>query len=106
MGRTWPFASFVGASARYTARFLGAVTLAGLDSLYAQRMACSPSAVTTDPPSLDTAYPPQMRAVRLPSGGAPPNGVRYLAQGGGHHPRAVLLYGFRGAAPTGALALA
>lgn len=106
MGWTWPFASFVGASARDTARVLGAVTLAGLGSLHAQRMACSPSAVTTDPTSVDTAYPPQMRAVRIPSGGVHLNGVLYLAQGGGHHPTAVFLHGFPGDEKNGDLAQA
>jgi uncharacterized protein len=68
----------------------------GLGSLRAQNPPCSVAAVTADPNSVDTAYPPAMRAVRIPSAGLHLNGVLYLAQGPTVHPTIVFLHGFPG----------
>jgi len=83
-------------SVRQTLGFVVAISLAELGTLCAQRVACSPAAVTTDPNPIDTAYPPKMRAVLIPSAGVRLNGVLYVAQGRGVHPTAVFLHGFPG----------
>jgi dipeptidyl aminopeptidase/acylaminoacyl peptidase len=56
---------------------------------------CSIDAVVADPSPPDSAYPPEMRTVRIPSG-VDLNGVLYLAQGAGPHPTTVFLHGFPG----------
>ena len=83
-------------SVRQTLGFVVAISLAELGTLCAQSVACSPAAVTTDPNPIDTAYPPKMRAVLIPSAGVRLNGVLYVAQGRGVHPTAVFLHGFPG----------
>jgi len=83
-------------SARHTAGFVVAISLAGLGSVQAQNGACSPAAVTADPSPVDTAYPPVMRAVLIPSAGVRLNGALYVAQGRGPHPTVVFLHGFPG----------
>jgi pimeloyl-ACP methyl ester carboxylesterase len=54
-----------------------------------------PPAIFTDPPS-DTAHPPRMEVLHIPSGGVEINGVAYLAGGAGRHPTVVLLHGLPG----------
>jgi pimeloyl-ACP methyl ester carboxylesterase len=81
---------------RHTTGLIVAVSLIGLGSLCAQNPACSAAAVTADPSPVDTAYPPVMRAVRIPSTGVRLNGVLYLAQGRAAHPTIVFLHGFPG----------
>jgi hypothetical protein len=81
---------------RHSAGFVVALNLTALGSLHAQSVACSPAAVTADPSPIDTAYPPMMRAVLIPSGGVRLNRVLYGAQGRGVHPTAVFLHGFPG----------
>src|SRR5204863_528531 len=83
-------------SVRQTLGFVVAISLAELGTLCAQSVACSPAAVTTDPNPIDTAYPPKMRAVLIPSAGVRLNGVLYVAQGRGVHPTVVFLHGFPG----------
>jgi uncharacterized protein len=73
-----------------------AITWLGLSSANAQNPACSPAAVTSDPVPVDTAYPPLMRVVQIPSGAVRLNGVLYLAQGHDRHPTVVFLLGFPG----------
>jgi pimeloyl-ACP methyl ester carboxylesterase len=72
------------------------LSLLGLGSAHGQSSACSPAAVTADPDPVDTAYPPTMRVVQIPSGGVRLNGVLYVAQGRGRHPTVVFLHGFPG----------
>jgi hypothetical protein len=57
---------------------------------------CGIDAVAADPSPPDSVYPPEMRTVRIPSGGVHLNGVLYLAQGQGPHPTVVFLHGFPG----------
>src|SRR2546428_1374914 len=94
--RTLSYARRVGPNLRQTAGFVVAICLAGLGSLHAQNVACSPAAVTADPSPVDTAYPPVIRAVLIPSAGVRLNGVLYVAQGRGAHPTVVFLHGFPG----------
>jgi uncharacterized protein len=54
-----------------------------------------PAAIFTDPPA-DTANPPRMEVLHIPSGGVEINGVAYLAGGAGPHPTVVLLHGLPG----------
>src|SRR5207247_5672896 len=58
MARTRHYAGQGDTSLRHTAGFLVASSLAGLGSLHAQTVTCSPAAVTADPSPVDTAYPP------------------------------------------------
>ncbi len=81
---------------RHAAGLIITMRLFGFGSAYAQSPACSPAAVTADPNPVDSAYPPLMRAVQIPSGGVRLNGVLYLAQGRGRHPTVVFLHGFPG----------
>ena len=81
---------------RHVAGLIAAISLAGPGSLWGQSPGCSPAAVTADPSSVDTAFPPVMRPVRIASGGVSLNGVLYLAQGPGPHPTVVFLHGFPG----------
>src|SRR5213076_1876635 len=69
MAGTWHSTRKGETSVRHTAGFVVAISLAGLGTLHAQSAACSPAAVTTDPSPVDTAYPPMMRAVLIPSAG-------------------------------------
>ncbi len=96
MARTRHYARQGDTSLRHTAGFLVASSLAGLGSLHAQTATCSPAAVTADPSPVDTAYPPVMRAVLIPSAGVHLNGVVYVAQGRGAHATVVFLHGFPG----------
>ena len=96
MAGTWHSTRKGETSVRHTAGFVVAISLAGLGTLHAQSVACSPAAVTTDPSPVDTAYPPMMRAVLIPSAGVRLNGVLYVAQGRGVHPTVVFLHGFPG----------
>ncbi len=96
MARTRHSARQVDTCVRQTAGFVVAIGLAGFGSLHAQKAACSPAAVTADPTPVDTAYPPVMRAVLIPSAGVRLNGVLYVAQGRGAHPTVVFLHGFPG----------
>jgi uncharacterized protein len=73
-----------------------AISLVELGLAQAQSPACSAAAVTADPVTVDTVYPPSMRVVQIPSDGVRLNGVFYLAQGPGRHPTAVFLLGFPG----------
>src|SRR3954464_2558430 len=61
-------------------------------SLAAQQI---PPAIATDPPR-DSAHPPRMEVLHIPSGGVAINGVAYLAAGAGPHPTLVLLHGLPG----------
>lgn len=54
-----------------------------------------PAAVTTDPPA-DSAHPPELMVLHIPSGGVRINGVAYTAAGAGLHPVFVLLHGLPG----------
>jgi pimeloyl-ACP methyl ester carboxylesterase len=81
---------------RHVAALVIAAAWFGLGSVHAQRVTCSAAAVTADPDPLDTAYPPSMRVVQIPSGGVHLNGVLYVAQGRGRHPTVVFLHGFPG----------
>jgi uncharacterized protein len=81
---------------RYAGRLALILGLLGAASAQGQRSACSPAAVTTDPDPVDTAYPPSMQVLQLPSGGVRINGVFYLAQGRRRHPTVVFLHGFPG----------
>jgi pimeloyl-ACP methyl ester carboxylesterase len=54
---------------RHTSGLILAMNLAGFGSLSAQNPVCSPAAVTADSSPVDTAYPPAMRTVAIPSGG-------------------------------------
>jgi pimeloyl-ACP methyl ester carboxylesterase len=54
-----------------------------------------PAAIFTDPPA-DTAHPPRMEVLHIPSGGVEINGVAYLAGGAGPHPTLILLHGLPG----------
>jgi uncharacterized protein len=81
---------------RHAAGFIVTMSLLGLGSIHGQSPACRPDAVTTDPDPVDTAYPPSMRVVQIPSGGVRLNGVLYLAPGRGSHPTVVFLHGFPG----------
>src|SRR2546422_1305537 len=107
-GGAWSlaYARRVGTILRQTAGFVVAICLAGLGSLHAQNVACSPAAVTADPSPVDTAYPPLIRAVLIPSAGVRLNGVLYVAQGRGAHPTVVFLHGFPGDEKNGDLAQA
>jgi len=96
MSRTYQYARRLETSVRQTAVFVVATSLVGLGLLHAQKVACSPAAVTADPSPVDTAYPPVMRAVLIPSAGVRLNGVLYVAQGRGVHPTVVFLHGFPG----------
>src|SRR2546430_13237294 len=106
MARTRHYAGQGDTSLRHTAGFLVASSLAGLGSLHAQTATCSPAAVTADPSPVDTAYPPVMRAVLIPSAGVHLNGVVYVAQGRGAHATVVFLHGFPGAETNADLAQA
>ncbi|WP_293375579.1 alpha/beta hydrolase [Phenylobacterium sp.] len=61
----------------------------------AAQPASLPAAIFTDPPT-DTAHPPRMEVLHIPSGGVEINGVAYLAGGAGAHPTVVLLHGLPG----------
>ena len=61
----------------------------------AVRQPAIPAAIFTDPPA-DTAHPPRMEVLHIPSGGVEINGVAYLAAGAGPHPTVVLLHGLPG----------
>jgi len=50
----------------------------------------------SDPLAIDTANPPGMVELQIPSGGAMMNGHMYLANGAGPHPTVVMLHGFPG----------
>jgi pimeloyl-ACP methyl ester carboxylesterase len=80
----------------HTTGLIVAISLIGVGSLRAQNPACSAATVTADPSVVDSAYPPLMRAVQIPSAGVRLNGVLYLAQGRGPHATAVFLHGFPG----------
>src|SRR2546428_9609635 len=94
--RPLSYARRVGPNLRQTAGFVVAICLAGLGSLHAQNVACSPAAVTASPSPVAPAYPPVIRAVLIPSAGVRLNGVLYVAQGRGAHPTVVFLHGFPG----------
>jgi pimeloyl-ACP methyl ester carboxylesterase len=79
--------------AAHVALILGCL---GLASAHGQSPACSPVAVTADPDPVDTAFPPSMQVLHIPSGGVRLNGVLYLAQGRSRHPTVVFLLGFPG----------
>lgn len=81
---------------RHTFGLTITLVLAGFGSLCAQDVGCSAAAVTADPNIVDTAYPPGLRTVLIPSGGVHLNGVLYLAQGRAAHPTVVFLHGFPG----------
>ena len=55
----------------------------------------TPSPVTEDPPS-DSAHPPRLEAVHIPSHGVKFNGALYVASGEGLHPTAILVKGMPG----------
>jgi pimeloyl-ACP methyl ester carboxylesterase len=61
----------------------------------AARSPKAPSAVTTDPLP-DAAYPANVIAFQLPTGGMKINALLYLASGEGPHPALLLLHGFPG----------
>lgn len=50
----------------------------------------------SDPATIDTANPPGMIELQIPSAGAMMNGHMYLANGAGPHPTVVMLHGFPG----------
>lgn len=52
--------------------------------------------VTSDPATLDPAYPAAIEELSLTSHGGTMNGILYLAQGPGPHPTVVLLHGLPG----------
>lgn len=51
---------------------------------------------TSDPPSIDPAYPPAMIEAKFESGGYVLSGLVYVAEGPGPHPTTVFLHGFPG----------
>ncbi|HEX3197184.1 MAG TPA: alpha/beta fold hydrolase [Propionibacteriaceae bacterium] len=81
---------------RHAVGFMITMGLFGPGLAWGQSPACSAAAVTADPDTVDTDYPPSMRVVQIPSGGVRLNGVLYLAQGRGRHPTVVFLHGFPG----------
>ncbi len=54
-----------------------------------------PRAVTTDP-AADSAHPPRLVVLHIPTGDVKINGVAYTAAGAGRHPTFVLLHGLPG----------
>lgn len=62
----------------------------------AQAPACDTLAVTSDPATSDSLFPPAFAQVQIPTSGARMNGVLYLAEGKGPHPTVVFLHGFPG----------
>jgi pimeloyl-ACP methyl ester carboxylesterase len=54
-----------------------------------------PRAISVDP-ARDTAYPPRMEVLHIPSGGVTINGVEYVASGVGLHPTLILFHGLPG----------
>jgi len=63
--------------------------------LLAPSLAAAQDAVRADRPR-DTAHPPGMEELKIPSHGARMNGFIYLAQGAGPHPVVVFLHGYPG----------
>jgi pimeloyl-ACP methyl ester carboxylesterase len=75
-----------------------AILMAAMLALAALPVAAQPSlpaAIFTDPPA-DTAHPPRMEVLHIPSGVVEINGVAYLAAGAGPHPTVILLHGLPG----------
>jgi len=60
--------------------------------------------VTSDPPTVDPAFPAAIEEVGIPSGESYMNGIVYVASGAGPHPVVILLHGYPGHERNGDLA--